>query len=222
MRETTAEVLALEEIQKTAQELNSDPVAQREFKDRYNAAVAKEEELLDRLTSEPQINRWYWKTKILAVKSKRSLQEELSRVLNAVYCKSPVFKNELINRDKPSSQANAAKNKLAIAMFNNEVEADLGIDKFPPEKAIYRACLRETKMHVLGVDGDWVFQGPKSARKSDDPCNIYPVWQRIDAFLDGTEQQAKSLIELNLELMAPPYGIKGGMLRMALTLGLTY
>ncbi|MBV2089318.1 MAG: hypothetical protein KUF72_00355 [Candidatus Thiodiazotropha sp. (ex Ctena orbiculata)] len=212
LRETTAEVLALEEIQRTAQELNSDPVAQREFKDRYNAAVAKEEDLLDRLTSEPQQNRWYWKTKILAVDSKRSLQEELSRVLGSVYNKSPVFKNELINRDKPSAQANAAKNKLAIAMFNNEAKADLDIDKFPPEKAIYRACLRETKLHVLCDDGKWIFQGPKSARKSDDPCNIYPVWQRIEAFLNSTEKQAKSLIELNLELMAPPFGIKEGML----------
>lgn len=212
LRETVAEVLALEEIQKTGQELNSDPVAQREFKDRYNAAIAKEEDLLDRFTSEPQLNSWYWKTKTLAVKSKRSLQEELSRVLRAVYSKSPVFKNELINRVKPSSQANAAKNKLANAMFDNEAEVDLGIDKFPAEKAIYRACLRETKLHVLGDDGNWVFQGPKSARKSDDPYNIYPVWQRIDAFLDGTEQQAKSLIELNLELIAPPYGIKEGIL----------
>jgi energy-coupling factor transporter ATP-binding protein EcfA2 len=59
LRETTAEVLALEEIQKTAQALNSDPVAQREFKDRYTAAVAKEVDLLDRLTSEPQLNHWY-------------------------------------------------------------------------------------------------------------------------------------------------------------------
>lgn len=212
LRETTAEVLALEEIQKTAQALNSDPVAQREFKDRYNAAVAKEEDLLDRLTSEPQLNRWYWKTETLTVESKRSLQEALSRILNAVYSKSPVFKNELINRDKPSAQANAAKNKLAIAMFNNEAEADLGIDQFPPEKAIYRACLRETKLHVPDDVGIWSFQGPKSARRSDDPCNIYPVWQRIDAFLDSTEQQAKSLIDLNLELMAPPYGIKEGLL----------
>ncbi|WXG58908.1 MAG: hypothetical protein ROD09_10090 [Candidatus Sedimenticola sp. (ex Thyasira tokunagai)] len=212
LRKSVAEVLTLEEIQKTAQELHSDPVAQREYKDRFSEAVAKEEDLLDRLLSEPQLNRWYWKTEKLSIKSKRSLQEVLSRVLGAVYSKSPVFKNELINRDKPSSQANAAKNKLAIAMFNNETEVDLGIDKFPAEKAIYRACLRETKLHVLDDDGDWVFQGPKSARKSDDPCNINPVWKRIDAFLDGTEQQAKSLIQLNLELMAPPYGIKQGML----------
>lgn len=212
LREATAEVLALEAIQRTAQELNSDPVAQREFKDRYAAAVVREEELLERLTSEPQLNNWYWKKELLDIDSKRSLQEELSRVLSITYKKSPTFKNELINRDKPSSQANAAKNKLAIAMFNNEEEANLGIEKFPPEKAIYLSCLRETKLHVLGDNGKWGFRGPVSAKKADDPCNIYPVWQRIEKFLDSTEQQAKSLVELNLELIAPPYGVKVGML----------
>ncbi|WXG55008.1 MAG: hypothetical protein RNU03_10170 [Candidatus Sedimenticola sp. (ex Thyasira tokunagai)] len=96
LRKSVAEVLTLEEIQKTAQELHSDPVAQREYKDRFSEAVAKEEDLLDRLLSEPQLNRWYWKTEKLSIKSKRSLQEVLSRVLGAVYSKSPVFKNELI------------------------------------------------------------------------------------------------------------------------------
>ena len=120
--------------------------------------------------------------------------------------------NELINRDSPSAQANAARNKLAIAMFRHEAEADLGIEKFPPEKAIYRACLLQTKLHVLEADGYWKFKMPKSASKSDDPCNLFPFWQRIDEFLDSTEKQARSLIELNQELMAPPYGIKQGML----------
>ncbi|MES9901840.1 MAG: hypothetical protein ABW168_04040 [Sedimenticola sp.] len=212
LRENVSEVLALEQIQHSAQELNSDPVAQREFKDRYNTAVRNEEELLGRLTDEPELSQWFAAAKSLAVTGKRDLQEVLSNRLADIYSKSPRIYNELINRDKPSAQANAAKNKLAIAMFKNEGKVDLGIDKFPAEKSIYRACLRQTKLHILDGEGNWVFQGPKSARKSDDPCNIYPVWKRIDAFLDGTEQQAKSLIELNLELMAPPYGIKEGML----------
>ncbi len=164
------------------------------------------------MTDEPELGQWFAAAKSLAVTSKRDLQGVLSNRLEDIYSKSPRVYNELINRDKPSAQANAAKNKLAIAMFKNEGKVDLGIDKFPAEKSIYRACLRETKLHILDDKGNWVFQGPKSARKSDDPCNIYPVWKRIDAFLDGTEQQAKSLIELNLELMAPPYGIKAGML----------
>ncbi|MCP3672138.1 MAG: hypothetical protein GY814_17255, partial [Gammaproteobacteria bacterium] len=48
--------------------------------------------------------------------------------------------------------------------------------------------------------------------KSKDKANMRHVWQRIDEFLDGTEQESKSLAELNEELFAPPYGVKAGLL----------
>ncbi len=209
LRENVTEVLALERIQQNAQELNSDPVAQREFKDRYNAAICNEDELLGRLTDEPESSDWFNAGKPLKVTSKRALQEVLSNALEEIYSKSPRIYNELINRDKPSAQANAARNKLVIAMFKHEQKMDLGIDKFPPEKAIYRAVLRKTCLHVKGRDGTWRFRGPT---KRKDPCNVFPVWRRIEKFLDSTEQLPKSLIELNSELMAPPYGIKEGLL----------
>jgi hypothetical protein len=209
LRQNTTEVMALEHVRHNSQELNSDPVAQREFKDRYNSAIAREEDLLGRLTDEPELSHWFSTGEKLAVMGKRALQEVLSDLLEDIYSESPRIRNELINRDKPSAQANAAKNKLVMAMFNHEQDADLGIDKFPPEKSIYRAALRETRLHVRGRDGVWRFQGPT---KEKDTCNVLPVWQRIEEFLDTTEKQPRSLIELNRELMAPPYGIKEGLL----------
>jgi hypothetical protein len=209
LRENVTEVLALEQVQRSAPELNSDPVAQREFKDRYNTAIRNEEEMLGRVMDEPELSHWFALGERLPISGRRALQEELSNVLESVYSKSPRIRNELINRNQPSAQANAAKNKLAIAMFKHAEKADLGIEKFPPEKAIYRATLRETRLHVRGPGGLWRFQGPT---KANDPCNVLPVWQRIEVFLDSTEQRPRSLIELNKELMAPPYGIKEGML----------
>jgi len=194
MRESALEVLALENIQIQTQELSSDPVAKREFRERYNDATSREEELLAELTSKPELNRWYWAGKPLVVDSKRSLQEAFSRVLQKIYYKSPVFLNELVNREKPSAQASAAKNKLAAAMFNGEENEGLGIDKFPPEKSIYLALLKESKLHVLGEGNKWCFRGPISKSKGDDPCKVSAVWERIEEFLDSTEQQAKSLI----------------------------
>jgi len=213
LREILAESLALEEIQRSAQALHTDPVAQREFADRYAAATAKEEEQIAYLIEEPKIGQWFYRTKHLEISNKRELQEELSSVLKKVYYLSPQIFNELINRDKPSSQANAAKNKLVMAMLNNEAEEDLGFDKtkFPPEKAIYRALLKKSNLHVLGEHGEWKIKGPGS-NKGDDICNFRGVWKRIDDFLDTTEKSPRSLIELNRELLAPPYGIKEGVL----------
>jgi len=212
LREILAESLALEEIQRSTQALHTDPVAQREFGDRYAAAIAKEEEQISYLIEEPKIGQWFYRAKRLEVTNKRALQEALSSVLKKVYHLSPKIFNELINRDKPSSQANAAKNKLVMAMLNNEIEEDLGFDKFPPEKAIYRAILRKANLHIKGKRGEWVIKGPASNKKEDDPCYFYGVWTRIDNFLDITEKSPKSLIELNRELLAPPYGIKEGVL----------
>ncbi len=212
LREILAESLALEEIQRSAQALHSDPVAQREFADRYAAASAKEEEQISYLIEEPKISQWFYQAKRLEITHKRALQEELSSVLKKVYRLSPKIFNELINRDKPSSQANAAKNKLVMAMLNNEAEEDLGFDKFPPEKAIYRAMLKMAKLHIKGKGGEWAIKRPASSKREDDPCGFYGVWTRIDKFFDSTEKIPKSLIDLNKELLTPPYGIKEGVL----------
>jgi len=212
LREAVAESIALKRVGTNSQELNSDPVAKREFEDRLTAAEQSEDKLLKNLIETPVDSIWYHNSKKLEITSKRAMQEMLSSVLDKVYEKMPEIFNELVNRDKPSAQANAARNKLLYAMQNHASEADLGIDKFPAEKAIYRAVLRETGLHQLTDDGKtWhLCVPPADGRK--DKSNLRHVWQRIDEFLDSTEKQAKSFANLNAELLAPPYGVKAGLL----------
>ena len=212
LREVVAESIALKRVGTNSQELNSDPVAKREFEDQLTAAEHSEDELLKSLIDIPVDSIWYHNGKKLEITSKRAMQEILSGVLDKVYNKMPKIFNELVNRDKPSAQANAARNKLLYAMQNHASEADLGIDKFPAEKAIYRAVLRETGLHQLTDDGKtWhLCVPPADGRK--DKSNLRHVWQRIDEFLDSTEKKSKSFAELNAELMAPPYGVKAGLL----------
>jgi len=212
LKEAVNEALALSRVGATRQELNNDPVAKREFNDRYTAAKNAEDQLLQRLVESPEDNLWYYNSAVIEIKSKRQLQERFSSVLESVYDKSPKIFNELINRDKPSSQANAARNKLLYAMQQHATKSDLGIDKFPPEKAIYRSVLREAKLHQLDDDGvSWCLTAPSSDGRID-RSNIRHVWNCIDEFLDSTEKQAKSLASLNKVLMAPPYGVKAGLL----------
>ncbi|MCP4487140.1 MAG: hypothetical protein GY820_07465 [Gammaproteobacteria bacterium] len=212
LREAVNESLALSRVGATRQELNNDLVAKREFDDRLAAAENAEDQLLQRLIETPQDNAWYYNGQPIEISNKRQLQEMLSSVLEQVYTKSPKIFNELINRDRPSAQANAARNKLLYAMQHHAEKADMDIDKFPPEKAIYRAVLRETKLHQQDDSRQtWSLSNP-SADGRTDKANIRHVWQRIDEFLDGTEKEAKSLTDLNKELMAPPYGVKAGIL----------
>ena len=203
LREATAEVLALRHVQITKQELNSDPVAKREFEDRLTASEQTESMMVQSLLDNPEKSVWFSRGKPLSVTHKRNFQENLSSILKKAYNKAPELHNELINRDRPSIQANAARNKLLLAMLNHENEVDLGIEKFPPEKAIYRSILRET-----GVHNSDTMQFVAPPRDS----TLFPVWQKINKFLDSTENEAKSFTELNDELMAPPYGVKAGIL----------
>ena len=212
LREAVAETLALKRVRTNCQELNSDPVAKREFDDRLTAADQSENQLLQSFIDSPAESAWYHSGEKLEIANKRAMQEMLSGVLEKVYNKTPKIFNELINRDKPSAQANAARNKLLYAMQNHISEADLGIDKFPAEKAIYRAVLRETGLHqILGDEKTWHLCMPPTDDLKD-KANIRHVWKRIDEFLDSTEKQSKSFAELNAELLAPPYGVKAGLL----------
>ena len=213
LRSAAGEVIALENIQAASQELESDPVAHHEFKERYKDAALVEKGLVENFFKKPNLFKWYAQKDLLRVDSQRELQYVLSEILETAYHKAPVIKNELINRDKLSSQASAAKNKLAMAMFLNESKKDLAFEeeKYPPEKSIYRSLFEVSKIHRR-VDGEWKFVGIESGK--DDPNNFYPLWQRLNKFFDSTEDKPRSLVELNKELFAPPYGIKVGVLSL--------
>ena len=208
LREGLAEVLALEEVLRSSQELNSDPVAQREFKDRYHAAMQAEQELLTAVTECPESSDWFWQGRKLAVHNKRSLQQELSEVLQSVYNASPIVPNELINRDRPSSQAIAARNKLLMALMHNLDKEDLGIEKYPAEKGIYKALFKASGLHRR-EKGKWMLTAPDP---KNDLFNFAPVWARIEQFFAESEARPLPLTMLNDELMAPPFGIKAGVL----------
>ena len=208
LREGLAEVLALESVRRATQELHTDPVAQREFNDRFTAAIEAEQALLDAVTEDPGASDWYWCGTKLNACDKRSLQHELSTVLETVFQANPVIKNELINRDRPSSQAVAARNKLLMALMHRAEEEDLGIDKFPAEKGIYRALFKASGLHRK-VRNTWVLTAPD---KNNDPCNLWPVWSRIEKFFSESEQRPIPFTALNEELVEPPFGVKAGVL----------
>ncbi|MFG7351166.1 P-loop NTPase fold protein [Shewanella oncorhynchi] len=206
LKEAFAEVVALRKVEATSQALKDDPVAKKEYFDRRNAAEYLAAKLVKSYELEPQDCEWFFEETHLDVKNRRDLQSVLSSVLAKIFNKSPSFHNELINRDKPSSQANAGRNKLLASMLQHPHEAIFGIEKFPPEKAMYLSILKKHGLHQF-VDGKWKLIAP--IRTSD----LYPTWKAILAFFDSTKNgKSKTFEEISQILVAPPYGIKFGML----------
>jgi len=212
LREAVAEVEALDKVRINRQELNSDPVAQREFNDRIFAAEHAEQTLLRELVDSPQSAQWFHERDQLKVRNKREFQTRLSEVLNKVYSKAPIIHNELINRDKPSAQAVSARTKLLSAMLKNEQIENLGIEKNPPEKAIYNSIIKATGIHKQIAKGKWKLVEPELDGRKQRVVRIQYVWQEIKKFIESTEESPKSFAELDKTLIAPPYGVKAGLL----------
>jgi hypothetical protein len=208
LRQAVGDVLALKRVEQNSPELNSDPIAKKEFKDRLSAAEKFQDDLLSVLLESPEASQWYWREDRIVIQNKRSLQQQLSSILDTIYAKSPIIKNEIINKEKPSAQAAAARNKLVFAMLHNINKENLGIEKFPAEKGIYKSFLYATGLHQLVDENEWALLPPNK----DNKYNLYPVWKHIDTFLETTQKTPKSFTELNSALLSPPYGVKAGVL----------
>lgn len=206
LKEAFAEVIALRKVEQESQALKEDPVAKREYFDRRNASEAATQKLIKSYEIEPQNYEWFFLQEKQTVNNRRDLQAILSSALSTIYKKAPSFHNELINRDNPSSQANAGRNKLLAAMIEKASLPLLGIEKFPPEKSMYLSILKKHQLHMETEQG-WKFVAPEKS------SSLWPTWVSINKFLESTKNgNSKTFQKLDSVLTDAPYGIKNGVL----------
>ncbi|MCY3641763.1 MAG: hypothetical protein OXH37_12185, partial [Gammaproteobacteria bacterium] len=206
VRAAISDVLALEGVQRSGQELAGDPIAAREVRERLQAARTTQREVLNGLIGDPTLSEWHWRGGLLASTDRRTLQRALSDVMDCIYADAPIIHNELINRDRLSSQAAAARNKLFQHMLAEQAQRGLNIQKYPPERAIYRSILEAGHLHVKAKAG-WTFAAPDT----EDSLHLHPTWMRLDALLAASEAEPMTLRRLMDALAEPPYGVKHGV-----------
>lgn len=146
---------------------------------------------------------WFYKGQTVDIRTQRNFNELLSRVCKDVYSLSPTINNELINRHKLSGSISAARVKYLQALVADSDKDDLGfgIEKFPPEKAIYYTLLKTTGLHV---NGEWA--------ESPSDKGIMSLWDACENFLRSTQDKARKVSELIKMLSEQPYKIKMGVL----------
>ena len=206
IRAAITDVLALEGVQRSGQELAADLVASREVRERLQAAQSTEREVFNGLIGNPTLSDWYWRSEPLAIADRRMLQNAFSDVMDSVYADAPNLRNELINRDRLSSQAAAARNKLFQHMLTKQIKPGLDIQKYPPERAIYRSVLEAGQLHAE-TDAGWAFVEPSA----EDPLQIRPTWARLDKLFAESEAQPVTLEGFMDALAKPPFGVKRGV-----------
>lgn len=134
IKQVTRAQVAIENIVESNPVIQQDPVVHRELKLYLSNAESETTLELNKIIENPIGCHWYQNKAQKNISSKRDIQKILSITLEDIYRKTPIIKNELINRNNPSAQANAGRRKLLIALLENSDKKDLDIEGYPAEK----------------------------------------------------------------------------------------
>lgn len=205
------EIFALKEIHKDQPKLMIDPVAKKEYEQRLNYAYQQIDSLFQQ--SFENVDWYFSGEKILS----KSLSMVASEIADKIFFACPSVSNELVVRHDVSSSAAAGRRKLLEKMLENFDQENLGIDKFPPEKAIYLSCLKQLGLHQYQDDKDaWSFVIPKfnNEENSQRQYNLELVSEMFETGykLFKLNKRLVTLSELYAEWSKPPFGIPQGLL----------
>jgi hypothetical protein len=198
LRAAAVELAALEKVISNHPQLEGDRIARREIAARQSALIDELHGVLERALSEGS-----WR---LSSDPSTAVTGSLATVASALADKAfpnaPVIRSELVQRDRPSSNAAAAVRELAHAMVDHESEQFLGIDGFPAEKGLYLTILEPTGLH-RSVDGQFGFHTPDDTPAGE---SLMPAWKVLEKAHDAR------LGEVFGTWAAPPFGIKKGIM----------
>lgn len=138
----------------------------------------------------------------------KELTKQLSVVADTIFPQTPIFKNEMVNKFKPSSAMSLARQNYFEALLKHWDKEDLGFakNKFPPEKSVFLAMLKQTGMHVPSEDGSRYTLVPPTEQ------SFSVLWSVCSDFIQSTDGRPRKLSELESLLLAPPFGMKQGFI----------
>lgn len=162
-------------------------------------------------------NLWFDNGNKAIINSKKELNKILSEICDREYNKSPVFRNELANKENLSPQINMARKSLFNNALTYENDSLLGFnnDKYPPEKSIGISLLKETGIHSLNADGKYFFGAPTDV-------SFLPLWNNCVEFLKSANTSKRNLGELYEQLSKRPYKLKKGFVEFWIPLFLIF
>ncbi|MBK7633053.1 MAG: hypothetical protein IPJ13_01345 [Saprospiraceae bacterium] len=151
--------------------------------------------------------KWYWDGKEMQFDSAKSFKKFLSKICKQIYAKTPVFLNELANKNKISSSIHTAKKNYFKALINNWDKEDLGfpVSKFPPEKTIFNSLLKISNIDTSNFNN---FIGSDDYQVS----SFKYVIDECESFLKSTKSEPRNVSELYRILSEKPYKMKKGFL----------
>jgi hypothetical protein len=182
-----------------------DRIVQRELKGLKFSCISELNLLVVESLFEKDGNiHWIFNGEIKIVQSRNDFNELLSKIIDCIYPLTPIFKNELINREKLPAAITTARKNLFSNLLKNYNQEDLGYpsSQYPPDKTIYLSLLKKTSIHYFNNE-EWGWQEPKEE-------SFKELWYRCEDWLNSCKSSKRSIVELYNILLNKPYKLKLG------------
>lgn len=206
-RKIKSSVYDIEKTQVVLSKNSDDTVARREL----NNILRSQRQLLSHFVQDSFYSgeiSWIYKGRGCVIKSRAELNRQLSKISKDVYKKTPLFRNELINKNSISGPIHGARKDFFAALVKFFDKKNLGFDDsvFPPEKTIYITLLKETGIHVKKADL-WEF-----VESVNEGSPFFNLWNASNEFLKLCKSERRPVSDLFELLSSKPFKMKQGFL----------
>jgi hypothetical protein len=199
------ELSALERVQKTRRELESDSIAKKEINGRISYV---KNELSDELKQSFETAVWFHQGNVVNLETKANLSSIASKLALETYPQTIRVLNELVNKESISGNAVKARRELMYRMINRQGESLLGYEGFSSDAGIFYSVIQHNNLYQLNGE-EWAF----ITSDIGDPLakQFKPLWDAADLLLKSSKDQV-TLTEIYKAWKAPPIGARNGLL----------
>ena len=200
-------ITEIKKIQIAKNENIEDGVARREFDTLINYYKNKlNSQVIRNISLSNEKITWVFDGKIIDSKNGKNFNQILSEISEQIYCNTPIFRNEMVNKSNISGAISNARKNLVSKLITDSQKANIGfqVDKFPPEKTIYLSLLKNNGFHEQ-VDGKYILKQPfdNSFKK---------LWHESIGFLNESKKNKRNLNDLIEVLSKRPFKLKKGFI----------
>ena len=212
-----ADLLGIEALLDRPDVLDTDPLVKRELLELKAEAEASLRHSLDRLMN-PDRGEVVWLSGATAYSFRDGITygDVLSDIFEARFPDTPVIRSEQVVRRKVSAVARSARKRCILGILERSGLPSLGYEgSTAADASIYRTVLERTGLYA-SHEGIWRWSHPDEVT---DP-GMARVWRSLETFFSTPDSAAKSIERLLDDLLAPPVGLREGVVPIIVAAGL--